>query len=73
MTKRFNSFVLYCNDHRRMVSIENKGKSNSEITSILAFTWRNIDIETRNYYKKKAEDLKIVSGIKTKFYSKIMF
>ena len=60
MGKRFNSFVLFCGEHRKKMLLDNKGKSNAEVTAMLGERWRNMDIEEKEYYKRMAKIKKMV-------------
>ena len=64
-----NSFVLFCKDYRKSLLSHNPDKSNSEITSILGYMWRNLDFETKQKYKRTSSEMRDVSEYKNFFKS----
>ena len=70
MGKRFNCFVLFCGDHRKKMLLENKDRSNSEVTAMLAQRWRNLENKEKEYYKRLAKIKKAVSEKKKRSTNK---
>ena len=60
MVKWLNGYTLFCNANRSTVKDENEGKSASEITSLLAKQWRELDDEEKQKYRTEAEQKRMV-------------
>lgn len=61
MTKRYNSFVLFCSHHREIYKVLYPEKNNSEITSLLANEWKFISPEEKQKYIEEAKNMRMVS------------
>ena len=55
MVKWLNGYTLFCNINRANVKDENEGKSASEITSLLAAQWRDLDENIKQKYRVDAQ------------------
>ena len=55
MVKWLNGYTLFCNKNRANVKEENEGKSASEITSLLAKQWRDLDDMNKQKYRLDAQ------------------
>lgn len=60
MAKRYNSFVLFCKQHREHYKMIFPDKSNSEITTMLSSLWKSLDQNEKQYYIEKAADMRKV-------------
>merc|ERR1719201_285533 len=58
MSKRANSFFLYCKEFRDEVKESNPMFSNSEVTSELGKRWRSMPPSKKKEYTSKAQDLR---------------
>ena len=62
MPKPVNSFFLYCKENRSKVKTQFPNLSNSDITSLLAESWRNLDTEEKEWYTTKSTSMRRVSS-----------
>lgn len=69
MAKWLNGYTLFCNRNRSTVKDENEGKSASEVTSLLAKQWRELDDYNKQKYRKEAELARVVCIIARKTVS----
>ena len=54
-----NSFMLYAQKYRPILSFQNKHLSNSQISSLLGNQWLNASPDERKYYKDLAHEAQI--------------
>ena len=60
MSKRYNSFVLFCKDQREHHKMLFPDKTNSEIKSMLCSKWKNLNQAEKQQYIDKAAGMRKV-------------
>jgi len=58
-----NAFLLYCNENRPQLKVENPGVKHVHISKILAIQWKRLQPERKNEYLEMARAIKESHGI----------
>ena len=59
MPKQHNGYTLFCKSQRTAIKEFLPEKTTTEITSMLANTWRSLDFEEKAKFKSEAEQCRI--------------